>query len=493
MMSGRIRDYLFYDTATSVCADCLRRVEAKVIIKDDMVFMDKLCYSCAKSEKVLLADDAEYYRRCRETYVKPSEMPEKWNTPMKYGCPYDCGLCPSHEQHSCLTLIELTDHCNLNCPICYASSGTHRSDSYRTLEHIVQMLDAIVENEGEPDVVQLSGGEPTLHPDFFEILDACKERPIKHLMINSNGIRIANEPEFVERLAKYSPGLEVYLQFDSLSVEAQIRLRGADLRVIRQKALENLEANGVSTTLVCTIQKDLNDSEMGEVISHALKWSCVRGVTFQPIQNAGRCEDYDPAKDRLTLTEMRRSIGELSDIFIADDILPVPCHPDSIAMAYALRLNDEILPITRYIEDEVMLAGGRSTIQFEHDEEMKQKVMELLSTAHGPQSASHSLAQLLCCLPELEVPEEFTYENVFRIIIMDFIDAHSFDLRSVKKTCVHVVAPDLRIIPLDTYNMFYRDGLEERVLEPIRRELESVGMAILPASERTTRLPVVND
>ena len=136
-MSGRIRDYLFYDTATSVCADCLRRVEAKVIIQDDKVFMDKLCYSCSKREKVLLADDAEYYRRCRETFVKPSEMPEKWNTPMKYGCPYDCGLCPSHEQHSCLTLIELTDHCNLDCPICYASSGTHRPDSYRTLEHIV--------------------------------------------------------------------------------------------------------------------------------------------------------------------------------------------------------------------------------------------------------------------------------------------------------------------------------------------------------------------
>ena len=190
---------------------------------------------------------------------------------------------------------------------------------------------------------------------------------------------------------------------------------------------------------------------------------------------------------------MRRRIAELSDVFVADDILPVPCHPDSIAMAYALRMNGEILPITRYIEDDVMLAGARSTIQFEHDEELKQKVMELLSTAHGPQSASHSLAQLLCCLPEVEIPEEFTYENVFRIIIMDFIDAHSFDLRSIKKTCVHVVAPDLRIIPLDTYNMFYRDGLEQRVLQPIREELESAGMVLLPTAERRTRLPVVNE
>ena len=139
-MSGKVRDYLFYDSATSVCSACLRRAEGKIIIQENNVYMDKLCYSCAKREKVLLSDDAEYYRRCREVYVKPSEMPERWNTPMKYGCPYDCGLCPSHEQHSCLTLIEVTDHCNLKCPICYADSGPERKEDYRSLEHIIQML-----------------------------------------------------------------------------------------------------------------------------------------------------------------------------------------------------------------------------------------------------------------------------------------------------------------------------------------------------------------
>ena len=205
-MSGKIRDYLFYDSATSVCSDCLRRAEGKIIIQENNVYMDKLCYSCAKREKVLISDDADYYRRCREVYVKPSEMPERWNTPMKYGCPYDCGLSPSHEQHSCLTLIEVTDHCNLKCPICYADSGPERKEDYRTLEHIIEMLDAVVENELEPDVIQISGGEPTLHPNFFEILDAVRERPVKHLMVNTNGLRIANEPEFAARLADYNPG-----------------------------------------------------------------------------------------------------------------------------------------------------------------------------------------------------------------------------------------------------------------------------------------------
>lgn len=110
----------------------------------------------------------------------------KFNTPIKYGCPYDCGLCPDHEQHSCLTLIEVTDKCNLSCPICYADSGAeafnylHQPRKHRSLAQIETMLDAIVANEGEPQIVQISGGEPTIHPDFFQIMDLAKSKPIRH-------------------------------------------------------------------------------------------------------------------------------------------------------------------------------------------------------------------------------------------------------------------------------------------------------------------------
>jgi uncharacterized radical SAM superfamily Fe-S cluster-containing enzyme len=144
-------------------------------------------------------------------YIKPPEMPLRFNTPMKFGCPYDCGLCPDHMQHSCLTVVEITDHCNLRCPVCYADSGPHRP-GFRDLATVERMLDAVVANEGEPDVVQLSGGEPTLHPELFAILDAARRRPIKHLMLNTNGIRIANELGFAERLAS-TGGFEVYLQW----------------------------------------------------------------------------------------------------------------------------------------------------------------------------------------------------------------------------------------------------------------------------------------
>src|SRR5205085_7719803 len=146
------------------CSTCLRKVEAKIVFEDDRVLMLKYCPSHGH-ERVLLADDIDYYRRCRELFIKTPEMPAHYNTPVRWGCPYDCGLCTDHEQHSCVSLVEICDACNLTCPVCYASSGTHRPE-FRPLAEIERMLDAAVRNEGEPDVVQISGGEPTIHPEF---------------------------------------------------------------------------------------------------------------------------------------------------------------------------------------------------------------------------------------------------------------------------------------------------------------------------------------
>src|SRR6185295_10563576 len=148
---------------------CYRRVDAKIVFEANRVFMIKRC-PVHGTERVLIADDVEYYRRMREVFIKPPEMPAHYNTPVKWGCPYDCGLCTDHEQHSCLSLVEISDACNLRCPICYASSGPDRQ-THRTLDHIERMLDAVVRNEGHPDVVQISGGEPTIHPHFFDVLD----------------------------------------------------------------------------------------------------------------------------------------------------------------------------------------------------------------------------------------------------------------------------------------------------------------------------------
>ncbi|WP_322906116.1 radical SAM protein [Paenibacillus campi] len=461
------RPYLYHELTNSICSTCYRKAEAKIIEENGRMYMLKRCLVHGP-EKVLISTDVDYYHRTRE-FIKPSEMPQVWNTPIKYGCPYDCGLCPDHEQHSCLTLLEITDHCNLQCPICFAESSPHRT-SYRSLEQIAFMLDRIVENEGEPDIVQISGGEPTTHPDFFEILDMCKARPIKHIMVNTNGIRIAKDREFVRRMAAYTPGFEIYLQFDSMEAAVLKELRGADLRSIREQALAHLNEFNLSTTLVVTLKKGLNDHEVGTIIRYGLEQRAVRGVTIQPIQAAGRLEGYDPSTDRLTVSEVRQMIIDQSGVFNADDILPVPCHPDSLAMGYALKLDGEVLPLTRMIDPQILLEGDSNTIVFENDPAIRGKLFELLSTGHSPVSSALSLKSLLCCLPLAAVPERIVYDNVFRVIIMQFLDAYNFDVRSVKKSCVHIAHPDGRIIPFDTYNMFYRDD-KEKILEALKDEI----------------------
>lgn len=452
-----VRKYTYYDFTLSLCHVCLKRVDAKIVFENGNVFMLKRCNEHGNS-KVLIADDIEYYKNIRN-YNKPSETPYIFNTKTHYGCPYDCGLCPDHEQHSCLSIVEVTDRCNLTCPTCYAGSSP-TFGRHRTLEEIKKMLDVIVKNEKEPDVVQISGGEPTLHPQFFEILDYAKILPIRHVMLNTNGIKIAKDKAFAARLKTYAPDFEIYLQFDSFEDSVLRELRGADLAAIRQQALDNLNELNLSTTLVVTLQKGLNDHEIGKIIDFALKQKCVRGVTLQPTQIAGRLEHFNPETDRMTLTEVRRKILEQTEVFNGDDLLPVPCNPDALVMGYALKLGDEVFPLTRYINPNDLLDNSKNTIVYEQDEMLHGKMIELFSTGNSVEVAEENLKSIMCCLPNIEAPN-LGYDNLFRVIIMQFIDAYNFDVRAIKKSCVHIVNKDYKIIPFETMNLFYRDDKKD--------------------------------
>ncbi len=325
-------------------------------------------------------------------------------------------------------------------------------------------MDVLVASEGEPDLLQLSGGEPTLHSRFIEILEAAKRRPIRHLMINTNGLRIAREDGFAERLAGFMPGFEVYLQFDSLRREALQDLRGADLSRVRIQALEALERAGVSTTLVVTVKKGVNDADIPGIVRFALEWGCVRGVTFQPIQDAGRNEGFDPGRHRMVLSEIRRRIAE-AGVFALEDLIPLPCNPDQICIGYGLRDGAKVLPVTSLLPREMFVAAAPNTVAFEAYPELQRRVFELLSLSTAQADTSEKLANLLCCIPEFAVPQEVGYAQTFRVVISQFLDRFNFDLGTVKRSCVHFVEPPGRIIPFDTFNTFYRPGAAgERVL-----------------------------
>lgn len=457
------RTYIYYDHTISLCVECHKPISAKILFDEGKVYLSKYCKEHGH-QKVLIADDVEYYKQIRN-YNKASEYPKEPHTETIYGCPYDCGICPDHEQHSCLSIVEVTDRCNLTCPTCYASSSpTH--GRHKTLEEIEEMFDVIVKSEGEPDVVQISGGEPTVHPDFFKILDIAKTKPIKHLMLNTNGIRISKDKEFVRKLALYMPDFEVYLQFDSLNPEVLRVLRGEDLTEVRKKAIEHLNEFNLSTTLVVTLQKGVNDKEIGDILDFSLRQKCVRGVTFQPTSVSGRLENFNPSKDRLTLTEVRRMILEQSSVFKPNDIVPVPCNPDALAMAYALKYDGEVKPLTSLFDPEILLNASKNTIVYEQDEKLREQVMQVFTTGKSVERIGGKLTQLLCCLPNIVAPK-FSYDNLFRVIIMNFMDAYDFDVRAIKKSCVHIVSKDKKLIPFETMNLFYREEFRDK-LEAIR-------------------------
>jgi uncharacterized radical SAM superfamily Fe-S cluster-containing enzyme len=250
-----------------------------------------------------------------------------------------------------------------------------------------------------------------------------------------------------------------------------MQLRGADLRGIREKALERLNRLGISTTLVVTVERGVNDGELGAIVDYALTQPAVRGVTFQPVQQAGRMVGFESKQHRLTLTEVRRRILEQTDVFRPEDLIPVPCHPDSLAMAYALKMGSKTVPLTGMVPPEVLIDGAKNTIIYEQEAGLREHIFKLFATNHSPSSQASTLKELLCCLPKVLIPKDLGYKNLFRILIVQFIDAEAFDVRSVKKSCIHIAHPDgKRLIPFDTYNMFYRGELESTRLAGLRRE-----------------------
>jgi uncharacterized radical SAM superfamily Fe-S cluster-containing enzyme len=457
--------WLFYGQTTSLCETCWALVPAKIIGEEGRVYLQKRCRDHGVT-KTLIEEDADYWLSTKH-WLKPGDRPMFNASRTERGCPWDCGLCPDHEQHSCLAIVEINDACNLTCPVCFADSAVGKG-GHRPLAEIEAMLDAVVKAEGEPDLVQLSGGEPTIHPLFWEIVAAARARPIRHIMVNTNGLRIATEEGFAERLAAIGPGFEVYLQFDSLSDDALMELRGARLARIRRQALERLEAAGVSTTLVCAVRAGVNDHEAAAIVDHALGWSCVRGVVFQPVQDAGRNEGFDPALHRTTLSGLRRRIAE-GGRFALSDLVPLPCNPDQICIGYGLRAGGNVVPVTRLMRREEIVAAAPNTISFERDPALKRRIFDLLSLSTNEANGEERLSSLFCCLPGIEAPASLSYRDTFKVAIIQFLDRYNFDLGTVKRSCIHFATPDGRMIPFDTYNSFYRPGA------PGRAKLEAMG------------------
>ena len=449
------RDYVYYEYTNSLCNECLKVIPTKIVFKDNKVYLLKHCSEHGEQLE-LLEHDIEYFKHKRD-YDKAGTV-TKTQTEVKKGCPYDCGLCPNHDQHSCINLIEVTDKCNMCCNTCYASSGKGKD---KDLETIKKMIDFAAEAEGgRGEVLQVSGGEPTLHKDIIKIIEYAREK-FQYVMLNTNGIRIAEDKEFVKELSKFKGKFEIYLQFDSFDDNVYTKIRGRNLKELKLQAVENLKEYNIPITLVMTLERDLNDKEIGKIITYGIETSNVRGVNIQPVAYFGRKNGNIDRKNRVTLTDTIRLIEEQTKkMIVKEDFMPLPCNVERVSLTYLYKTKGGFLPITRANNIKKLLPYINNTFTFKIEDALTNGRDIIFGSCCNPLIF---LKEFKKFVPkdfmnwDIEKRSEYVSNNTFRITISSFLDRYNFDIKSMQKECVHIVTEDLKRIPFSSYNIIYRE------------------------------------
>lgn len=468
-MHHRERGYRFHAMTTALCSECLLPAPAKVIMRGGSIYLRRQCPEHGLSDE-LLEEDAAFFLRQQE-YDKPGSETQT-ETTTRLGCPYDCGLCPDHEQHTCIGLLEITQRCNLGCPICFAvAEGATAHSPDLSLASAAAMLDAYQAAEGgAADVLQISGGEPTLHPQLLDIIRLARAKGIRYVMLNTNGLRLADDPTLAETLSEFADGFEVYLQFDGFDDRGSRALRGRPLIETKRKALENLARHKVPATLVATVHGGVNDHELGAIVDFGMKHPAVRGVNFQPLAFFGRTDGADPA-GRITRTGILKRLQEQTAGMIRmDDFVPLPCDVDRVAFCLLYRRDGRFTPITRGADVRKYLPLIDNTMAFYGQDVLKQAAKSLCG---GGACSCFSFAKDLIPLAGLagrgmaaKDKPAFVTENVFRISATSFLDRYTFELKGAKKECVHILTEDGRRMPFSAYNLIHREAHAHAALDP---------------------------
>lgn len=452
-----LKDYKYLEHTVSLCPVCHKRLDAKIVEKNNSVFIQKNCpdhgdFSC------ILEEDPIYYQK-RKIFDKPGNS-FNCQTSTQKGCPYDCGLCPQHEQHTCIGLIEVTTACNLVCPVCYASSK--QNGSFVTKQEFEKMVDFFIESEGgKADILQISGGEPTIHPDIIDLIAIARSRNLDYVMLNTNGIRIAEDEDFVKELSLFKGRFEVYLQFDGFSDSVYQHFRGRKLSEVKMKAIENLNKWNIPTTLVSTLTNNVNDQEIGKIVSMGMASSCIRGINFQPAAYFGRIPNSE-VDNRLTITSVVRLIeNQTSGIIKRADFIPLPCNADRVAITYFYKDKaGSFVPLTREMDVSKYLPYIKNTFKFDPDDFLKELSANIFTkeccNVMGFFKDLSKVIPLNYLFKTEQEKIDYVSANTFRISITSFIDAYNFDIKSAQKECVHVITPELKKIPFSMYNLIHR-------------------------------------
>ena len=496
---------MFIKKTKSLCPECFKPVDAEVYDENGKIWIKKDCPEHGHFNNTYWSD-SKLYKRVGEfdPSIKSIDNPQV-NKDM--GCPNNCGICSDHETSTVLGLIDVTNRCNLKCPVCFANAAVSKKLYEPSYEEIRQMLRNLRDLKPiSTPAIQYAGGEPTVRKDIVDLIKLAREEGFSHTQIATNGLRLARKESLTQELA--DAGLNtIYLQFDGITEEPYVYNRGKNLLPQKIEAVENCRKAGLGIVLVPTIVKGVNDQQIGDIIRFAIKnIDVVHGVNFQPVSFAGRTPQDQVEEQRITIPDFINLVEKQTDEQLhPDDFYPpsavepvshfigslegkepsaiLNCHQHCGIATYIFIDNGKIIPITDFIDVDKFLEildegaqridDGGFGIKKRVLLAATKKIPDIIDRDKTPESIE--IKKVL-----FDVFKDRSYEalgtfhkNSLLISCMHFMDPFNFDEDRVKKCVIHYAVPDGRIIPFCTMNSMYRQEIEEKFSVPFKAKSTS--------------------
>jgi len=445
-----------------MCRECRAMVPARLVEENGVVFQERMCPSCG-SARARLADDVGWYlgRAATTVHRKPSLLP---GTTVTRGCPHDCGPCAAHANACHLPVFSVTNVCNMDCPICFTYN---RADQkyFMSRAELRTLLNNLLARVGPLDLINITGGEPTLHPDILELLQECKRPEIGRITMNSNGLCLAADEDLCKGLAEL--GVYVVLSFDTFQPERALRIHGRDVTGPKQQALENLQRFGIGTTLLNVMIRGLNEDEIGDVIRLAKTHSVVRSVTVQTMTFTGKGGGHFQPRETMPLDAAARAIeramkGEMRD----RDFFPhSSAHPLCYSIAYYLKDGERLRSLTDFFSIEElrgMLAQGYLLQPGEEGQELFRQMIDRLWAEGDP---GNHLPAVRGLVDRMYPPgkslsaagrQAAAEQSLLAVYLHSHMDEDTLDLARLAVCPDQVPDPEGRLIAACAYNLFYR-------------------------------------
>ena len=492
-------------TTQSLCPECTRVIDARLFEENGRVMMEKNCAQHGDFKDTVWSDVRLYLKAEQFTFGDGRGLLNPAVTDATK-CPDDCGLCSMHTSHTGLANIDLTNRCNLTCPVCFANAnvqGYLYEPDFETVKGMLQRLRDEKPVAGR--IVQFSGGEPTLHPQFMEICAAARDMGFSHVQAATNGI-LLSELGFA-RQAKEHGLTTLYLQFDGTCDEIYQRTRGESLYATKLKVIENARAVGMKIVFVPTIVKGVNDQEIGKILQLALdNIDVITAIVYQPVTFTGRINRNELAAKRFTATDVAHALEDqtglldsygdwfplacvtpFSNLLSAmrgEPVTTLTCHPHCSLGTYLFvdEQSKKAVPVTRFLDVPAMLNDmeriaaktARARVKFFHKLDAWNTLRKHFKPEFAPPGLDFTrFLQTLQGFTDKKLGRDgmdgkFSYRTLL-VSSMHFMDSYNYDIERVKRCVIHYSAPDGLIYPFCAYNSgpVFREKVERKYSVPL--------------------------